>query len=131
MDFAHSWKSGAGVYVKNQLFATLDATTRRVDTDERRRFLLTDTVGFIRRLPHHLVESFKATLREVEEADLMVHVVDASSDDPEHQIASVNNVLREIVPGDKPTLMVFNKMDLVDAVLFRNRCCAWRHSGYT
>jgi GTP-binding protein HflX len=113
--------TGAGVYVKDQLFATLDATTRRVETDERRRFLLTDTVGFIRRLPHHLVESFKATLEEVREADLMVHVVDASSDDPERQIASVNEVLRDIVPGDKATLMVFNKMDLVDEELFENR----------
>ncbi len=112
--------TGAGVLVEDKLFATLDATTRRVETDERRRFLLTDTVGFIRRLPHHLVESFKATLREVEEADLMVHVVAAGSDDPGHQIASVNDVLRDIVPGDKPTLMVFNKLDLVDAELFRN-----------
>ncbi len=113
--------TGAGVYVKDQLFATLDATTRRVEMDERRRFLLTDTVGFIRRLPHHLVESFKATLQEVRDADLMVHVVDASSDDPEHQILSVNKVLEDIVPNDKPTLMVFNKMDLVDADLTRNR----------
>lgn len=113
--------TGADVYVRDQLFATLDATTRRVETDERRRFLLTDTVGFIRRLPHHLVESFKATLKEVEEADLMVHVVDAGSEDPGHQIASVNRVLQDIVPGDKPTLMVFNKLDLVDAELFCNR----------
>jgi GTP-binding protein HflX len=113
--------TGAGVYVKDQLFATLDATTRRVDVDERRRFLLTDTVGFIRRLPHHLIESFKATLREVREADLMVHVVDASSEDPDHQIASVNSVLREIVPDEKATLLVFNKMDLVDQELFVNQ----------
>ena len=113
--------TGAGVYVKDQLFATLDATTRRVDIDERRRFLLTDTVGFIRRLPHHLVESFKATLNEVRDADLMVHVVDASSEDPEHQIASVNSVLQEIVPEEKATLMVFNKMDLVQRELFVNR----------
>ena len=113
--------TGAGVYVKDQLFATLDATTRRVEMDERRRFLLTDTVGFIRRLPHHLVESFKATLDEVREADLMVHVVDAGSDDPDHQILSVNQVLHEIVPTEKPTLMVFNKMDLVDRELFCNR----------
>jgi len=113
--------TGAGVYVKDQLFATLDATTRRVDVDERRRFLLTDTVGFIRRLPHHLVESFKATLQEVRDADLMIHVVDASSEDPEHQIASVNKVLQEIVPDEKATLLVFNKMDLVDGELFVNR----------
>lgn len=113
--------TGAGVYVKDQLFATLDATTRRVEVDERRRFLLTDTVGFIRRLPHHLVESFKATLQEVSDADLMVHVVDAGSEDPDHQIASVNRVLQDVVPGEKRTLMVFNKMDQVDAELFRNR----------
>ena len=111
----------AKVYVKDQLFATLDATTRKVEIDERRRFLLTDTVGFIRRLPHHLVESFKATLQEVQDADLMLHVVEASSDDPQHQINSVNEVLREIVPEDKPTLMVFNKMDLVDEELFKNK----------
>jgi len=113
--------TGAGVYVQDQLFATLDATTRKVEIDERRRFLLTDTVGFIRRLPHHLVESFKATLQEVRDADLMVHVVDASCEDPEHQIASVNKVLREIVPEEKATLLVFNKMDLVDSELFVNR----------
>ncbi len=111
----------AKVYVKDQLFATLDATTRKVELDERRRFLLTDTVGFIRRLPHHLVESFKATLQEVQDANLMIHVVEASSEDPEHQIRSVNEVLRDIVPEDKATLMVFNKMDLVDEELFRNR----------
>lgn len=111
----------AKVYVKDQLFATLDATTRKVEIDERRRFLLTDTVGFIRRLPHHLVESFKATLQEVQDADLMIHVVEASSEDPEHQIASVNEVLKEIVPQDKATLMVFNKMDLVDEELFINQ----------
>jgi len=111
----------AKVYVKDQLFATLDATTRKVEVDERRRFLLTDTVGFIRRLPHHLVESFKATLQEVQDADLMIHVIEASSEDPDHQIASVNEVLKEIVPGDKATLMVFNKMDMVDEELFKNR----------
>jgi len=77
--------------------------------------------GFIRRLPHHLVESFKATLQEVRDADLMLHVVDAGHEDPEHQIASVNTVLRDIVPEEKPTLMVFNKMDLVDRELFSNR----------
>ncbi len=117
--------TGADVYVQDQLFATLDATTRRVDADERRRFLLTDTVGFIRRLPHHLVESFKATLQEVRDADLMVHVVDASADDPAQQIESVNRVLRDIVPEEKAMMMVFNKMDLVDGELVRNR---WRRT---
>ena len=116
----------ADVYVKDQLFATLDATTRRVDIDERRRFLLTDTVGFIRKLPHHLVESFKATLQEVREADLLVHVVDAGAEDPDHQIESVEKVLRELAPKGSeplgtPVLMVFNKLDLVDAEVFTNR----------
>jgi len=105
----------ADVLVADRLFATLDATTRRVDVDERHFFLLSDTVGFIRRLPHHLVESFHATLQEVAEADLLLHVVDSSSSDPDHQIASVNSVLAEIVPGDRPLLMVFNKIDLLDA----------------
>ncbi len=111
----------AGVYVRDQLFATLDATTRRVEADERRRFLLTDTVGFIRRLPHHLVESFRATLQEVTHADLLIHVVDAASRSPELQIASVNKVLGELIPGEKDTLLVFNKMDKVDPEPFTNR----------
>jgi len=114
--------TGAGVYVQDQLFATLDATTRRVDIDERRRFLLTDTVGFIRRLPHHLVASFRATLQEVAEADLLLHVVDAGAADPEHQIESVNKVLADLVDADRPTLLVFNKLDTVPAPeLTRNR----------
>jgi GTPase len=113
--------TGADVYIEDQLFATLDATTRRVDADERRSFLMTDTVGFIRRLPHHLVESFRATLQEVDDADLLVHVVDAGADDPELQIDSVNRVLADLKARDKPTLMVFNKMDTVaDTDLFRN-----------
>ncbi len=115
--------TGAGVLVEDQLFATLDATTRRVDVDERRRFLLSDTVGFIRRLPHNLVESFRATLQEVAEADLLLHVVDASSDDPNHQIAAVNTVLAELVPEERDTIMVYNKMDRLSpdaAEAFRN-----------
>ncbi len=115
--------TGADVLVEDQLFATLDATTRRVDVDERRRFLLSDTVGFIRRLPHNLVESFRATLQEVAEADLLVHVVDASSEDPDHQIASVNKVLADLVPEERDTIMVYNKMDRLSpdaAQAFRN-----------
>ncbi len=112
--------TGSSVYVRDKLFATLDATTRRVEVDERRRFLLTDTVGFIRRLPHHLVESFRATLQEVAEADLLVHVVDASAEEPDLQIESVNRVLTELVPEDRPTLLVFNKLDRVDAEPFVN-----------
>ncbi len=113
--------TGAGILARDQLFATLDATTRRVEIDERRRFLLTDTVGFIRRLPHHLVESFKATLQEVREADLLVHVVDAAGRDPGRQIDAVDDVLEGVAPGERPTLMVFNKMDLVADDGVRNR----------
>ncbi|MBA4378335.1 MAG: GTPase HflX [Gemmatimonas sp.] len=109
--------TGAGVLVEDKLFATLDATTRRVEIDERRQFLLSDTVGFIRRLPHHLVESFRATLQEVAESDLLLHVVDASHPDPEHPIAAVDEVLGELAPDGLPTLMVFNKMDRVPAEL--------------
>ncbi len=113
--------TGAGILARDQLFATLDATTRRVEIDERRRFLLTDTVGFIRRLPHHLVESFKATLQEVREADLLVHVVDASCEDPGQQIQAVDDVLESVAPGERNTLMVFNKMDLVPDEGVHNR----------
>jgi GTP-binding protein HflX len=114
--------TGAGVLVRDQLFATLDATTRRIDLDERRQFLLTDTVGFIRRLPHHLVDSFRSTLQEVADADLLLHVVDAGASDPEHQIESVNQVLAGLVPADRPTVLVFNKLDTVpDAERLCNR----------
>jgi GTP-binding protein HflX len=116
--------TGADVLVQNKLFATLDTTTRRIELDERRRLMLSDTVGFIKRLPHHLVESFQATLAEVAEADLLVHVVDASDDNPELQIASVNEVLADLVPEDRDTLMVFNKIDMLDperAETVRNR----------
>ena len=111
----------AGVFVEDRLFATLDATTRRVEVDERHRFLLTDTVGFIRRLPHHLVESFQATLQEVRDADLLLHVVEASSPDPQRQIDSVNRVLAGLVPEDRAVQLVFNKMDRIDSDELRNR----------
>jgi GTP-binding protein HflX len=114
--------TGADVYVRDQLFATLDATTRRVELDERRRFLLTDTVGFIRRLPHHLVESFRATLQEVADADLLLHVVDAGGPDPAGQITAVEEVLADLVPAEQPAILVFNKLDTVaDAELTRAR----------
>lgn len=114
----------ADVLVEDKLFATLDTTTRRIEVDERRRLLVSDTVGFIRRLPHNLVESFRATLTEVQEADLLLHVVDASHDDPEHQIASVEVVLRELIDEDRDMLMIFNKMDALSperAEIVRNR----------
>ena len=105
--------SGAGVPVENQLFATLDSTVRRVWLDENHQILLSDTVGFIRKLPHHLVASFKSTLDEVREADLLLHVVDVAHPAFRQQIATVNQVLDELKVGDKPVLMVFNKIDLV------------------
>ncbi len=103
--------TGAGVLAEDKLFATLDPTTRRLRLPTNQNVLLTDTVGFIRKLPHTLVEAFKATLEEVVQADLLVHVVDVSHPQAEDQIASVNSVLEEIGAAGKPTLMVLNKMD--------------------
>ena len=100
----------AEVFAEDKLFATLDTTIRKV-VIENLPFLLTDTVGFIRKLPHGLVASFKSTLDEVREADLLLHVVDISHDDFEEQINVVNETLSEIGAADKPTIMVFNKMD--------------------
>jgi GTP-binding protein HflX len=103
--------TGADILVKDILFATLDPTTRRLRLPTNQNVLLTDTVGFIRKLPHGLVEAFKATLEEVVQADLLLHVVDISHPQAEEQIAAVNAVLAEIGAGEKTTLMVFNKMD--------------------
>jgi len=103
--------TGADVLVKDILFATLDPTTRRLRLPTNQNVLLTDTVGFIRKLPHRLVEAFKATLEEVVQADLLLHVVDLSHPKAEEQIQAVNAVLAEIGAGEKPTIMVFNKMD--------------------
>jgi len=98
------------VFAENKLFATLDTTVRKVVVGNL-PFLISDTVGFIRKLPHSLVESFKSTLDEVREADLIVHVVDISHPDFEEQIDVVNNTLAEIDAADKPTIYVFNKID--------------------
>lgn len=103
--------TGADVLAKDILFATLDPTTRRLRLPTNQNILLTDTVGFIRKLPHGLVEAFKATLEEVVQADLLLHVVDVSHPLADEQIAAVNSVLNEIGAGDKPTMMVFNKVD--------------------
>jgi GTP-binding protein HflX len=103
--------TGADVLVKDILFATLDPTTRRLKLPTNQNVLLTDTVGFIKKLPHGLVEAFKATLEEVVRADLLLHVVDISHPQAEEQIVAVNSVLAEIGAGEKSTLMVFNKMD--------------------
>jgi GTP-binding protein HflX len=103
--------TGADVLAKDILFATLDPTTRRLRLPTNQNVLLTDTVGFIRKLPHGLVEAFKATLEEVVRADLLLHVVDASHPLADEQIQSVDAVLKEIGADGKPTLMVFNKID--------------------
>jgi GTP-binding protein HflX len=109
--------SKSDVFVENKLFATLDTTTRKVVFD-RTPFLLSDTVGFIRKLPHHLVESFKSTLDEVREADILLHVVDISHPKFEEQISIVKNTLQEIGAGEKPTILIFNKMDLYEKNTF-------------
>lgn len=103
--------SKSDVFAENKLFATLDTTTRKL-VFENTPFLLSDTVGFIRKLPHHLVESFKSTLDEVREADILLHVVDVSHPQYEDQIGVVNKTLQELNAFEKPILTVFNKMDL-------------------
>lgn len=105
------------VFAENKLFATLDTTTSKV-VFENTPFLLSDTVGFIRKLPHHLVESFKSTLDEVREADILLHVVDISHPNYEDQLAVVNKTLQELKSFDKPTITIFNKMDMYEKNTF-------------
>ena len=107
--------TGADVYVADRLFATLDATTRTVDLAEGRKVTLTDTVGFINKLPHSLVEAFKSTLDEVREADLLLHVVDASHPMAAEQMTAVTEVLGELDAAAKPQVRVYNKVDLLSA----------------
>lgn len=102
--------SKSDVFAENKLFATLDTTVRKVIIDNL-PFLLSDTVGFIRKLPHHLVQSFKSTLDEVREADLLIHIVDVSHPNFEEQLEVVQQTLKEIDPKEKPTILVFNKID--------------------
>ena len=106
--------TGAGVLVENALFATLDPTVRKTRTPSGRDYTLADTVGFVRHLPHQLVEAFRSTLEEVRDADLILHVVDGSDDAPEEQINAVREVLNEIDAGQVPELIVINKADLAD-----------------
>lgn len=101
----------AGAYVEDKLFATLDTLTRRWDLGGGQVALLSDTVGFVRDLPHHLVASFRATLEETLHADLLMHVVDASAADAAEQIGSVEAVLAELGCADTPTVVVLNKID--------------------
>lgn len=101
-----------GVFEANMLFATLDVTTRAIKLNDNRTAALTDTVGFVRKLPHSLVESFKSTLEEVVYSDLLIHVVDAASAEALEQIEAVNEVLKELNAADKPTILVLNKLDI-------------------
>ena len=107
--------TGAGVLVEDALFATLDPTTRRTTTADGRLYTLTDTVGFVRHLPHDLIEAFASTLEESAQSDLLLHVVDASDSDPFGQIRAVRTVLGEIRAGDLPELLVLNKADMAPA----------------
>jgi len=116
--------SKSEVFAENKLFATLDTTTRKIVMDTT-PFLLSDTVGFIRKLPHHLVESFKSTLDEVRESDVLIHVVDISHSQYEEQMQVVNKTLQEMNCADKPVLTVFNKMDLYE----KNHFDEWLEDG--
>jgi GTP-binding protein HflX len=106
--------TGADVVAENKLFATLDPTTRSLTLPNRQRVLLTDTVGFLRKLPHTLIESFKATLEEVSEADLLIHVVDLSHPRVDEHIEAVDTVVKQLNAFGKQTLMVFNKIDALE-----------------
>ena len=109
--------TGAGVLVENQLFATLDPTVRKAETADGRPYTLADTVGFVRALPTQLIEAFRSTLEEVADADVVVHVVDASHPDPESQIFAVREVLAESGAADLPEIIVINKADIADPVV--------------
>jgi GTP-binding protein HflX len=124
--------SGADVFVEDRLFATLDSTTRAVELDAGYTALVTDTVGFIRKLPHDLVASFRSTLEEAREADVILHVQDASHPDREEQEEVVNEVMRDLGLADQPRILVFNKMDRLsgdEAEALRDRIRAREGSG--
>ncbi|WP_344771853.1 GTPase HflX [Nocardioides panacisoli] len=120
--------TGAGVLVEDALFATLDPTTRRTQTKDGRVYTMSDTVGFVRHLPHQLVEAFRSTLEEVADADLIVHVVDGSHPDPEGQLSAVREVLADIGAGDVPELVVVNKTDLADPLVVQRLLRSEPHS---
>src|SRR4029077_14161484 len=111
--------TGAGVLVEDALFATLDPTTRRTTTTDGRVYTLSDTVGFVRPLPHQLVEAFRSTLEEVSDADLVVHVVDGSHADPEGQLAAVREWLTESGADQVPEVFVITKSDAADPLVIQ------------
>lgn len=109
-----NYLTGAGVLSQDKLFATLDPTTRKLTTEEGEEFLLTDTVGFIRKLPHHLIQAFRSTLEEAKYADIILHVVDCSNPDMDAQMFTVYETLHRLGVGDKKIITAFNKIDLSD-----------------
>ena len=113
--------TGADIFADDKLFATLDPTTRKINLNNKQPLLLTDTVGFIRKLPHDLVEAFKATLEEAVLADFLIHVVDASNSDAVEHIKTTNDVLKELGADMKRTITIFNKIDLVDSPIVLTR----------
>ncbi|BBH16875.1 GTPase HflX [Nocardioides baekrokdamisoli] len=120
--------TGAGVLVEDSLFATLDPTTRKTTTSDGRIYTLSDTVGFVRHLPHQLVEAFRSTLEEIGDADLIVHVVDGSHVDPEGQLTAVREVLAEIGASGVPELVLINKADIADSMTIARILRAEPHS---
>ncbi|SDG17920.1 GTP-binding protein HflX [Sinosporangium album] len=119
--------TGAGVLVEDALFATLDPTVRKARTQEGRLFTIADTVGFVRHLPHQLIEAFRSTLEEVADADLILHVVDGSHPDPESQLIAVREVLADIEATDVPEIVVVNKADAADPVTLARLTARERH----
>ncbi|MDQ8703477.1 GTPase HflX [Streptomyces sp. LHD-70] len=120
--------TGAGVLVENALFATLDPTVRRAETPSGRLYTLADTVGFVRHLPHHLVEAFRSTMEEVGDSDLILHVVDGSHPVPEEQLAAVREVIRDVGATDVPEIVVVNKADAADPLVLQRLLRAERHA---
>ncbi|MFD0266096.1 GTPase HflX [Streptomyces sp. NPDC127106] len=120
--------TGAGVLVENALFATLDPTVRRAETPSGRVYTLADTVGFVRHLPHHLVEAFRSTMEEVGDSDLILHIVDGSHPAPEEQLAAVREVIREVGATDVPEIVVINKADAADPLVLQRLLRIERHS---
>ena len=119
----------AGVLTENRLFSTLDSTTRRFELPGGPSMLLSDTVGFVRRLPHQLVEAFRSTLQETADADLLIHVVDASDEGAPDQIAAVREVLESIDAGSLPELLVLNKADAADPVVLNRLSSLYPHAA--
>ncbi|MEU9162430.1 GTPase HflX [Streptomyces sp. NPDC048424] len=120
--------TGAGVLVENALFATLDPTVRRAETPSGRIYTLADTVGFVRHLPHHLVEAFRSTMEEVGDSDLILHIVDGSHPAPEEQLAAVREVIREVGAVNVPEIVVINKADAADPLVLQRLLRIERHS---